>query len=319
MTGNQVRRITIPTPYRVGDVHCYTAELAGASVLFDTGPPTGEARSVLERELDLDHLDWVILTHTHIDHFGQTAWLAERTPARILVPELDIVKLTHRQERLAFSRVLLAGYGFSPTQIDNMEQVLGELEAEFRIPKHWEVMEEILPASGLPVRAVSCPGHSQTDMVYLVGDDAVSGDVLLPGIFQTPLLDLDFRNMSDRFQNYRAYCRTVGVLGGMTEYRFRPGHHDDVTNPLKVVGEYVERMLDRAAAVRRIGADGTPARILSRLYPLADEDPFLAYVKVSEIVFFQDFLADPLRLRQALEPTGHLSGLVGRLRRLEEA
>ncbi len=319
MTGNQVRRITIPTPYRVGDVHCYTAELAGASVLFDTGPPTGEARIVLERELDLDHLDWVILTHTHIDHFGQTAWLAERTPARILVPELDIFKLTHRQERLAFSRVLLAGYGFSPTQIDNMEQVLSELEAEFRIPKRWEAMEEVLPVSGLPIRAISCSGHSQTDMVYLVGDDAVSGDVLLPGIFQTPLLDLDFRNMSDRFHNYRAYCRTVGVLGGMTGYRFRPGHHDDVTEPLRVVGEYVERMLDRAAAVRRIGADDTPARILSRLYPLADEDPFLAYVKVSEIVFFQDFLADPVRLRQALEPTGHLSDLVGRLRRLEEA
>ena len=38
---------TINTPYMVGPVHCYAAELAGELVLFDTGPPTAAAQGFL--------------------------------------------------------------------------------------------------------------------------------------------------------------------------------------------------------------------------------------------------------------------------------
>ena len=40
----RVTQHTINTPYMVGPVHCYTTEIDGALVLFDTGPPTEPAK-----------------------------------------------------------------------------------------------------------------------------------------------------------------------------------------------------------------------------------------------------------------------------------
>ncbi|MGK2905388.1 MAG: hypothetical protein ACSLFH_03465 [Desulfuromonadales bacterium] len=40
---------TLATPYPVGPVHCYSIELAGELVLLDTGPPTAEARTYLQK------------------------------------------------------------------------------------------------------------------------------------------------------------------------------------------------------------------------------------------------------------------------------
>ena len=54
---------TLETPYMVGPVHCYSAEIAGELVLFDTGPPTEEARQSLQRSLALKQLRHVIVTH----------------------------------------------------------------------------------------------------------------------------------------------------------------------------------------------------------------------------------------------------------------
>ena len=36
---------TVQTPYMVGEVHFYSAELNGELVLFDTGPPTPEGEA----------------------------------------------------------------------------------------------------------------------------------------------------------------------------------------------------------------------------------------------------------------------------------
>ena len=81
---------TISTPYMVGPVHCYTGTLAGELVLFDTGPPTEEGRRSLQEQIDLAKLKHILITHCHIDHYGQADWL-EKIPlppsiSRIAIP-----------------------------------------------------------------------------------------------------------------------------------------------------------------------------------------------------------------------------------------
>jgi 2,4-dienoyl-CoA reductase (NADPH2) len=50
-----------------------------------------------------------------------------------------------------------------------------------------------------------------------------------------------------------------------------------------------------------------PARhLLDRLFGSSLPDPFVAYLKASEIVFMRDFLAEPERLRQSLAAIGLL-------------
>ncbi len=69
-------------------MHCYSIELAGELVLFDTGPPTAEARAYLQRALPLKRLRHVIVTHCHIDHYGLAAWLEREYGATVYLPYL---------------------------------------------------------------------------------------------------------------------------------------------------------------------------------------------------------------------------------------
>ena len=100
---------TVETPYMVGPVHCYTLDLGDELILFDTGPPTEAGREYLKTHLDLPRLSQVIVTHCHIDHCGQAAWLAQNSDAEIYFPRLDILKHEQSERRLSALFSLLAG------------------------------------------------------------------------------------------------------------------------------------------------------------------------------------------------------------------
>lgn len=50
---------TIPTPFPVGAVHCYSFERDDELILVDCGPPTTEARDYLQQHIDLERLQQV--------------------------------------------------------------------------------------------------------------------------------------------------------------------------------------------------------------------------------------------------------------------
>jgi glyoxylase-like metal-dependent hydrolase (beta-lactamase superfamily II) len=92
---------TINTPYMVGPVHCYTTELNGKLILFDTGPPTSSAEQYHNAHLDLDKLKYVFITHCHIDHYGLASWFETHTDAQIFVPYRDGLKMVEHDKRVA--------------------------------------------------------------------------------------------------------------------------------------------------------------------------------------------------------------------------
>ena len=72
---------TINTPYMVGPVHCYTAELGGDLVLFDTGPPTADGQRYLKEHVDFGDVGTFGAEHTPSQEAIRptTAWYREET------------------------------------------------------------------------------------------------------------------------------------------------------------------------------------------------------------------------------------------------
>ncbi|MSU32988.1 MAG: MBL fold metallo-hydrolase, partial [Pedosphaera sp.] len=70
---------------------------AGESILIDSGNPggrdSGRILNLITNTAGLDHLDHLIVTHFHIDHFGGAAEIAKALPVRNLwdngLPETD--------------------------------------------------------------------------------------------------------------------------------------------------------------------------------------------------------------------------------------
>jgi hydroxyacylglutathione hydrolase len=293
---------TINTPYMVGPVHCYTTEVNGERILFDTGPPTSSAEQYLSEHLDLDNLKYVFITHCHIDHYGLASWLEQQTDAEIFVPYRDGLKMVEHDKRVADMYALLKDLGFDSKYIEEFHRTFDNSSTFPSFPKNFHIVEDDMPAD-LGIHFLNCPGHSQSDVVYHNSEWAVTGDVLLRGVFQSPLLDVDLET-GQRFRNYDAYCATLKKVATLREKKICPSHRDHVDSVDEVLLFYVSKMLDRAAMLDQSTRRQNVAKILESLFGSKLQDPLHIYLKASEIVFMQDFLENPQLLENSLKAIG---------------
>ncbi len=299
-----MRQHTVHTPYKFGEVHFYSTEIKGELVLFDTGPPTPEAFDFLKGEVDLSRLKYLFITHCHVDHFGLAPAIAAESDAEILLPRKDMARLRHREESVVRFGQLLAGYGFDGGFVHDFmawfrKNVWHAVDTErFRIVEESDVPEK------LGITCLSLPGHSQSDMVYLYGNKAITGDILLRDIFQVPLLYVDLESFSDRFTNYDAYCTSMPQLQKLRDCAILPGHSRHVPGVDETIVFHTRKLLQRAGHVKRFAGVASVQDVMGLLFGEMPDDYFYLYAKASEIVFLRDFLAEPGKLRHSLEQIG---------------
>jgi hydroxyacylglutathione hydrolase len=288
----------------VGEVHYYSTEIEGELVLFDTGPPTHEGLAELERSVDLKRLKHLFITHCHVDHYGLAAHIEANSGAQIHFPRQDVLRLRRLDEWRAGLQELLVDAGF--------EAELGlRLQAEFQAhqtfppcPKEYDIVEDSDIPEKLGIAILPCPGHSQSDLVYLQDGFAVTGDVLLRGIFQSPLLDLDAESFQGRFKTYDAYCTTLLNLPVLRGKEILPAHREYVEGVDETVVFYLTKLLERAGQVQRFAELEKVSEVVKRIFGAALIDPFVIYLKASEIYFMRDFLANPAKLKSSLLQVG---------------
>jgi 2,4-dienoyl-CoA reductase (NADPH2) len=293
---------TINTNYPVGPVHCYSAEISGELVLFDTGPPTNEAKQFLQQHLDLHRLRYVLLTHCHIDHYGLAAWLESEYGCTIYLPYRDSLKIARHSERLDGMAAVLGEIGFDHQFMEAFRTDLDSDSVFPKFPQQHKVVEQEMPEE-LGVEFLNCPGHSQSDLVYVGADWAITGDTMLREIFQSPLLDIDLLS-GQRFRNYDAYCDTIVKLATLRGKQILPGHRGYIHGVDYNICFYTGKFLDRARLSRQFSLEMTAPQVVETLFGKTIKEPFQIYLKASEIVFIRDFLAEPTRLKTALEQIG---------------
>ena len=107
-------------------------------------------------------LDAILLTHTHFDHVGAVAPVAEATGAEVWVPEIE-------KPVLADIMSFVPWPGFGPYE---------SYEAE-----HTLVGGEKLELAGFEIDVLFTPGHSPGHVTFSIPDEHVvfSGDVLFQG------------------------------------------------------------------------------------------------------------------------------------------
>jgi hydroxyacylglutathione hydrolase len=299
---------TLATPYPVGPVHCYSIELAGELVLLDTGPPTAEARAYLQRALPLERLRHVIVTHCHIDHYGLAAWLEREYGATVYLPYRDSLKVARHAERIDKMSALLAELGYDGAFLEKFRAEIDNEQVFPEFPKAHKLVEEDLPEE-LGVSVLPCPGHSQSDLVLTGPGWAVTGDVMLRGIFQSPLLDIDLLT-GQRFRNYDAYCGSLLNLASLRDKRVLPGHRQSIESVDANILFYVGKLLERSVRIKALDMRLPVAELVPQLLGADLNHSFLVYLKASELVFIRDFLEQPELLRKSLEEIGLYQPLV---------
>jgi 2,4-dienoyl-CoA reductase (NADPH2) len=241
----------------------------------------------------------VLLTHCHIDHYGLAAWLEQEYDCTIYLPYRDSLKIENHSKRLDGMVEILKQIGFTEDFLVAFRSDMDTDSVFPDFPQHYRIAEADLPAE-LGISTLPCPGHSQSDLVYCAEDWAITGDTMLREIFQSPLLDIDLLT-GQRFRNYDAYCDTIIKLASLREKKILPGHREFIIGVDYNIGYYTGKLLERAKRSRKYSAELMAPEVVEQLFDGRLQEPFLKYLKASEIVFIRDFLADPDRLKRALQ------------------
>jgi glyoxylase-like metal-dependent hydrolase (beta-lactamase superfamily II) len=143
--------------------NCFIVRRQGAdrAVIVDPGDEAERIMQAIEA-LGINKVEAILLTHTHFDHIGAVAALAQATGAPVYCPELETEVLANVMDYVPWP-------DFGPFEsYEADETVAGGETLEF---------------AGLQFEVMFTPGHSPGHVSYALPDDGAlfSGDVLFQG------------------------------------------------------------------------------------------------------------------------------------------
>jgi glyoxylase-like metal-dependent hydrolase (beta-lactamase superfamily II) len=184
-----VRIYTIDsTPEGEGIVSVYLVVGDRYSALVDAGPSNGSSR-VLEfiRRLGLN-VDYIVLTHVHIDHGGGAGTLSRALGSRVLVHPRGLKHVVDPSVLWEQSRQALGPVAFyygEPTPVEESRAL--QVEDGFT-----------LDLGGATLKVIHTPGHASHHMsVYLVEEGLMftgdSAGVVVDGVVRVPTTPAPFK------------------------------------------------------------------------------------------------------------------------------
>lgn len=283
-----VIRISLPTPFAVGDVNVYL--LQGAEpTLIDTGPRTIEALAALERGLAkagvaVESLHRVIVTHQHHDHAGLAADLRRRSGAELVVlAPLDAVlrdfdAMMERDDQFAVTTMLQHGVELKHAEC------LRALSRAVQPFGSAAIADRVLDPGGLvqagtrTLRALPRPGHTPTDTLFLDERDGLlfAGDHLLQRVSSNPVAvcPLEARYPAeaalavDTSDALRIYIDSLLETDGLRVEQVLPGHGLPFAWQPDLIARRLEMHANRAdTIVALLRAPHTGAAIVDHLWP----------------------------------------------------
>jgi hydroxyacylglutathione hydrolase len=131
------------------------------ALIVDPGDEADRLLAGLDN-LNIETVEAILVTHTHFDHIGAVAPVAEATKAPVYCPELEKQVLANIMEYVPWP-------GFGPFESYEADHTVGG--------------GETLELAGLTIEVIFTPGHSPGHVTFAIaGEDALfSGDVLFQG------------------------------------------------------------------------------------------------------------------------------------------
>lgn len=296
---NGIAKITLPTPFPVGDVNVYVIK-GERLTLVDAGVNTEAAREVFNNELQElgltpKDIEQIVLTHHHIDHIGLLEYLS---------PDLEVY-----------------GHPFNNRWLEQSEQFLKEqrqffykMFTEFGVPDEFLPLIQLLKKqfkysskrslSGILVegdipkglsewRVIETPGHAQSHIGLLREKDGtyIAGDHLLAHISPNPLIEPPLPGSMERPKSQLQYNDALKKLLHYPINLVYTGHGDEITNVPELVEKRLNRQHQRAMMVKKwLETEAlTVFEICKRLFPKVYKRELM--LTLSETVAQTDYLA----------------------------
>lgn len=306
---NGIAKITLPTPFPVGDVNVYLLK-GDRLTLVDVGPNTEEAYQALIHqlhtlEIELSDIEQIILTHHHPDHSG----LLDRFPTAIevyahslndrwLVRPSSFTRLYDQ-----FFRQLFVEFGVKA----DYEKIVRGLKQTLHFSCHRSLsgyLSETMSPIGLPDwQVIETFGHAQGHIsLYRESDGTlIAGDHLLAHISPNPLLEPPLSYGEERPKPLLQYNEAMQKLLSLPIHLVYTGHGEEILQAHDLIEKRLARQKERAYTVLEwLQVEPmTVFDICKRLFPSLFERQLS--LTLSETVAQLDYLSDLNEISSRME------------------
>ena len=161
-----------------GNVNCYIVADNDKAILIDTGRKK-YCEKILERCKKF-HVNLIVLTHGHMDHCQNAAYLAEalHIPIAINKNDMDLIPDNRKQSLLAKTLLgkIVLSVSLSSFEMDSLEVF---------DPIIYLKNGDDLSEYGIAAKAVELPGHTKGSIGVEIEDNLFVGDALMNMFYPT--------------------------------------------------------------------------------------------------------------------------------------
>ena len=310
-----IYQITMPTPFAVGDVHAYL--LWGEPLtLVDTGlyyPPSQRALTAALAEVGVapSDLEQIVLTHSHLDHFGQARWLQQAGGATVLAHPTACAKIADLpafvNHAIGWAGDLLTAAGLPEDHhslVHTFYGIIPQLAQNVTVQRCLDE-GDALEAGGQQWQVHFFPGHAG-DLITLWQPETgilLGNDHLLAQTSSNALLEPPRPGERDRRLSLIQYWDSLDRLEALPVAAILPGHGPLITDHRSLLVERRDRRDRRLTRIAALLAESPRSvwQIAESLFPKLDQADF--FLGISEVVGHLDMLLAQDRV-SALEGEG---------------
>lgn len=314
-----VHRIPVPVPFLEagGPVNVYAIlDDDGRWTLFDTGVSTPDGLAALrggaaERGVDLRRLSRIIVSHGHVDHYGNAQLLSEESGAPVHVHADDVTKVLGEERFHALLTrhrgYFLAALGVPGPVLDELTDAAARSKAVSR-PVDRQRLALLQPGARLRFRyfdadVVHCPGHTPGLVCLHAPAQRLffADDHLLAKVSPNPLLDLSQGEGSTKFRALVHYLASAKLVHALDLDAVLPGHGPAFSGHRSLLDGLFDFYARRQAKLlaRLEASPATVYEALDAIFPR--RDPRLLVLMLSEALGNLEVLEADGRIRRAAD------------------
>ncbi|MEC0225512.1 MBL fold metallo-hydrolase [Paenibacillus alba] len=229
----EITQVKVPLPFPLRWVNAYLIRGDNGYTVIDPGLHTPDAEALWlqvlqERGIGFEHVEQIVLTHHHPDHYGMAGWFQERTGAPVLLSETGYTQVQllwgAEQPMSTLLLKLFARHGFPQDGLDEMtKHMVSFVEMVSPQPQVTLLREGPVRLGNRVYEAIETPGHAAGHLVFYDGEAEVifCGDHVLPQI--SPNVSFLPQVEENPLGAYLSSLQEIGRLPVKMAY---PGHRE---------------------------------------------------------------------------------------------
>lgn len=297
---DKIYKIEVPIPFPIKTTNVFFVD-EPPRTLVDAGIKTEASFEALKKGLEeigfgLNAIERILITHGHIDHYGQAKRLSSLSGAPIYIHSKEYGRTRSILHSLGFLKSVLLRNGAPKALVD---EAIHFIESAQTLADPLEEAIFLNDGDSISFRSMTwrtlhCPGHSPGLVCFYWPEKKIlfTGDHLLKEITPNPILNVSENIFPLRYPSLREYLTSLENIERMALSLLLPGHGEEIHDARgliqKVFSHHKERMNLVVAFLSK--GERTPFEIAMDLFP--GVPPFEVFLGISEAVGHLEILRE---------------------------